>query len=146
MTRIAFLHNPANIDDVDVVQPTVSSLLSHLHTKGLFASTSSSELLTAVGLAPPMTENESQTVLTRESLIEKLTKVDGSKEDSKKMYRDYVISSCLVAHEIGLHPGQQALIVNGRVSPRFCVGRSMCVLTSSRSLDRSPGVICSPTI
>jgi UDP-glucose:glycoprotein glucosyltransferase len=107
------------VDDVDVVQPTVSSLLSHLHTQGLFASTSPSELLTAVGLAPPPSaENESQTVLTQESMIEKLTKGDGSKEDSKRVYRDYVLSSSLVAREIGLRPGQQALIVNGRVSPR----------------------------
>ena len=81
---------------------------------------SPSELLTAVGLAPPsLEENESQTILTRESLIEKLTKDDDSNGDSKKMYRDYVLSSRLVAREIGLRPGQQGLIVNGRVSPVF---------------------------
>lgn len=97
----------------------VSSLLSHLHAQGLFASTSPLELLTAIGLAPPPSaENESQTILAQEPLIEKLTKVDGSKEDGKKTYRDYVLSSRLVAREIGLRPGQQALIVNGRVSPR----------------------------
>ena len=108
------------MDDVDVVQPTVSGLLSHLHTQGRLAGTSPSELLTAVGLAPPpLAENESQTVLTQETLIEKLTKGDGSKEDTKETYRDYLLSSRSVAREIGLRPGQQALIVNGRVSPRF---------------------------
>jgi len=107
------------MDNVDVVQPTVSNLLSHLHTQGLFANTSPSELLTAVGLAPPRVENESQTVLTRESMIERLAKANGSKEGSGQRYRDYVLSSSLVAREIGLRPGQQALIVNGRVSPRF---------------------------
>lgn len=101
----------------------VSSLLSHLHAQGLFASTSASELLTAVGLASPsLMENESQTVLTQESLIEKLRKSNVSKEDSKKAYRHYVLSSSLVAREIGLRPGQQALVVNGRVSPRFFLG------------------------
>lgn len=110
------MHNPSNIDNVDVEQPTVSSLLSHLHTQGLFSSTSPSELLTAVGLAPPPTENVSQTVLTRESMIERLTKANGSKEGSEAGYRDYILSSSLVAREIGLRPGQQALIVNGRVS------------------------------
>jgi hypothetical protein len=114
------LHNPVNIDDIDIVQPTVSSLLSHLHTQGRFAGTSSSEFLAAIGLAPPpLGENESQAILTRESLIEKLTKGNDSKEDSKKAYRDYVSSSWLFAHEIGLLPGQQALVVNGRVSFRF---------------------------
>ena len=107
------------MDNVDVVQPTVSSLLSHLHTQGFFASTSPSKLLTAVGVAPPPAENESQTVLTRESMIEMLTKANGSKEDGEKEYRDYILSSSLVAREIGLRPGQQALIVNGRVSSRF---------------------------
>jgi len=134
------------MDDVDVVQPTVSSLLSHLHTQGLFASMSPSELLIAVGLAsPPLTEDESQTVLTQESLIERLKKGDGSKEDSKKAYRDYVLSSSLVAREIGLRPGQQALVVNGRVS--FFVGGGMKYMCSDvsplRSLDLSPRVICS---
>ena len=114
------MHNSANIDDVDVVQPTVSNLLSHLHTRGLFTGTSPSELLAAVGLVQPsLEENGSQTVFTQESLIEKLTKDDGSNGDNKKMYRDYVLSSRLVAREIGLRPGQQALIVNGRVSPGF---------------------------
>lgn len=114
------MHNPADIDDIDIVQPTVSSLLSHLHTQGQFAGTSSSEFLAAVGLAPPpLGQNELQSVLTRESLIEKLTKRNGSKEDGKKAYRDYVSSSLLVAHEIGLLPGQQALIINGRVSFKF---------------------------
>ncbi|KAF9648458.1 glycosyltransferase family 24 protein [Thelephora ganbajun] len=122
-TRIAFLHNPANIDDIDAVQPTVSILLSHLHTQGLFSSTSPSELLAAVGLAPPPPrENESQTTLTQESVIDKLTKNNGSKGDSKKWYRDYVLSSSLVAREIGLRPGQQALIVNGRVVGPFSRG------------------------
>lgn len=51
-------------------------------------------------------------------MIEKLTKADGPKEDGEKMYRDYVLSSGLVAREIGIRPGQQALIVNGRVSPK----------------------------
>ena len=98
----------------------VSSLLSHLHTQGLFSGTSPSELLTAVGLTPsPSTEDESQAVFTQESVIEKLKGGNGSKEDNEAGYRDYVISSSLVAREIGLRPGQQALIVNGRVSPRF---------------------------
>ena len=52
-------------------------------------------------------------------MIERLTKDNGSKEDSEKGYRDYVLSSSLVARGIGLRPGQQALIVNGRVSSRF---------------------------
>jgi hypothetical protein len=71
-------------------------------------------------------ESESQTVLTRESMIEKLAKGYGSKEDSKKWYRDYVLSSGFVAREIGLRRGQQALIVNGRVSSRFS-RRAECV-------------------
>lgn len=117
-TRIGFLHNPVNMDGVDALQPTISKLLSHLHTQGLFTSTPPSELLTAVGFVPPM-ESESQTPITQESMIEKLTKGNGSKGDARKGYRDYVISSSLVAREIGLRPGQQALIVNGRVSPTF---------------------------
>lgn len=105
---------------MEAVQPTVSSLLSHLHNQGLFTSTSPSELLTAVGFVPPPSmERESQTVLTQGSMIDKLTKDDGSKGDTKKGYRDYVVSSSLVARDIGLRPGQQALIVNGRVSLIF---------------------------
>lgn len=116
-SRIGFLHNPANIDDVDALRPTVSSLLSHLHTQGLFASTSPDELLTAVGFAPPSSiESESQAVLTQESVVAKLTKGNGFKGDTKKEDRDYAISSSFIAREIGLRPGQQALIVNGRVS------------------------------
>ena len=49
-------------------------------------------------------------------MIERLTKANGSKEGSEAGYRDYILSSSLVAREIGLRPGQQALIVNGRVS------------------------------
>lgn len=114
--RIAFLHNPANTDDLDNVQPAVSSLLSRLHTQGSLSSVSPSELLTAVGLEPPPpTENESQTVLSQESVVDKLTKGNGSKEDDRKGYRYYVTSSSLIAGEIGLRPGQQALIVNGRI-------------------------------
>ena len=122
-TRIGFLHNPANTDDLDAVQPTISRLLSHLHTQGLFTTTSPSELLTAVGFTPLSSiENDSQAVLTKESVTKKLTKGDSSKGDASKGYRDYVISSSLVARKIGLGPGQQALIVNGRVSPILTQG------------------------
>ena len=141
------MHNPASIDDVDVVQPIVSGLLSQLHTQGLFANTSPSDLLTAVGLAPPiLVESESQTILTQESLIEKLTRGGGSKEDSKTSYRNYVLSSSLVVREIGLRAGQQALIVNGRVSPGFREGHIHDLITLSRLLVRFPGVTLSPTI
>ena len=118
-TRIAFLHNPTNIDHLDAVKSTVSSLLSYLHCQGLFPNISPSELLTAVGFAPATSmENESQTVLTQESLIDTLAK-GGFGGDKNNEYKDYVFSSRLVAREIGLRPGQQALIVNGRVSPNL---------------------------
>lgn len=90
---------------------------------------SPSELLTTVGLTPPPpTENGSQTILTQESIIEKLKRGNG---DSEIAYRDYVLSSSLVAREVGLRPGQQALIVNGRVNPTFREERSLCGLISS---------------
>lgn len=147
-TRIGFLHNPTNTNDLDTVQPTISCLLSHLHTQGLFTTTSSFELLTAVGFTPlQLVENESQTVLTQESVTKKLMKGDGSKGDASKWYRDYVTSSSLVARKIGLRPGQQALIVNGRVSPIFIRGlKRMYSNSLFRLLGRSLEGTLSPTI
>lgn len=113
LTRVAFIHNPLEIPD-DL--PLVSSLISYLHTEGLFSKASPSLLLKALGLESSMSFDEGpQTVISKAVTIDDLTEGASLKDISRDTYMKYFTSCQLVAREIGFKPGEQGLIVNGRI-------------------------------
>jgi UDP-glucose:glycoprotein glucosyltransferase len=97
--------------------PPLSSLISHLHSKGLFKDVLPSRILKALGLKSSVYfDGSPQTVIAKEDTIDDLTGGVFLKDLSKDAYLNYVTSSLLVARELGLKPGEQALVANGRVS------------------------------
>jgi len=119
-TRVSFVHNPAPRGDADsAVRPPVSWLLSHLLAKNLLSKATPPRLLRALGLdVPPPVSPPSdgpQIPLSKDD-DDDLTGGVGLSGYSAEEYDRFVRSSRLVARELQLAPGQQALVVNGRVS------------------------------
>jgi UDP-glucose:glycoprotein glucosyltransferase len=110
------VHNPAQIPDSTSEIPVVSFLISYLHTEGLFSKATPTRILQALGLfsSVPFAEG-SQTVISEQATINDLTGGVLLKDISKEAYTKYLTSTHLLAREIGLRPGEQALVVNGRV-------------------------------
>ncbi|KAJ7136717.1 glycosyltransferase family 24 protein [Mycena epipterygia] len=113
MTRVSFMHNPGSVDSADPSsRPPVSWLLSHLVAKNLLSKASSSRLLRALGLEAPVSPSDgTQIPLSKDDLTDGVGISGYSAED----YARFVKSSRLVARDLQLAPGEQALIVNGRV-------------------------------
>ncbi|KAJ7608670.1 UDP-glucose:glycoprotein glucosyltransferase-domain-containing protein [Roridomyces roridus] len=115
-TRLSVVHNPSSVNPDSIARPPVSWLLSHLLGRNLLSKASSTRLLRALGLefeVPVVPSEGSQIPLTKGD--DDLTDGVGLAGYSAEDYDKFVKSSRLVARELQLAPGQQALVVNGRV-------------------------------
>ncbi|KAJ6624174.1 hypothetical protein B0H10DRAFT_1943373 [Mycena sp. CBHHK59/15] len=93
-------------------QPPISWLLSHLLAKNLHSKASPRRLLRALGLDDPIPPSDgTQIPLSKDDLMDGVG-ISGYSPDN---YAKYLKSSRLIARDLQLAPGQQALIVNGRV-------------------------------
>ncbi|KAJ6626996.1 glycosyltransferase family 24 protein [Mycena sp. CBHHK59/15] len=111
-TRVSFIHNPTSIVADTKTQPPISWLLSHLLAKNLLSKASPRRLLRALGLDDPISPSDgAQIPLSKDDLIDGVG-ISGYSPDD---YAKYLKSSRLIARDLQLAPGQQALIVNGRV-------------------------------
>ncbi|KAJ6562664.1 glycosyltransferase family 24 protein [Mycena capillaripes] len=112
-TRVSFVHNPGNNDRDPNVRPPVSWLLSHLLSKNLLSKASSARLLRALGVDAPVSPSDGpQIPLSKD---EDLTDGVGLSGYSSEDYNRFVHSSRLVARDLQLAPGDQALVINGRI-------------------------------
>jgi UDP-glucose:glycoprotein glucosyltransferase len=131
-TRVTFVHNPGSVERDPNVRPPASWLLSHLLAKNLLSKSSSARLLRALGLdAPVSPSDDSQIPLSKDDLTDGVGISGYSSEDYDKFLR----SSRLVARDLQLAPGHQALLVNGRVSgsPSFARWTKLTICTARRS-------------
>ncbi|KAJ7513036.1 glycosyltransferase family 24 protein [Mycena galericulata] len=115
-TRVSFVHNPTTVDADSTTRPPVSWFLSHLLARNLLSKTSAGRLLRALGLeeqVPAVQSDGHQIPLVKER--EDLTDGVGLSGYSAEEYDKFVRSSRLVVRQLQLAPGQQALVVNGRV-------------------------------
>jgi UDP-glucose:glycoprotein glucosyltransferase len=121
LTRISFIHNPAQ-PQVDTAgeRPRTSWLISHLFSTGALSKASPNRLLKALGVeAPAIPGNNPQTVLSNENIFDELTGGVALSEFNPSAYAQFVKSSRLLARELQIVPGKQALFVNGRIIGPF---------------------------
>ncbi|GLB42376.1 putative UDP-glucose:Glycoprotein Glucosyltransferase [Lyophyllum shimeji] len=121
--RISFIHNPVSDPPETTNRPVASWLISHLIKSHLLSKAAPEQLLWALGA--DATGDGAQTVLSQDEAVQPLTAGVKVADFDAGGYAEYVTSSRLVAREIGVAPGQQALLVNGRVvgpieSGEFC--------------------------
>ena len=113
---MSFVHNPAPNSSIAVKRDKPSFILGRLISQGSLSRVSSSRLLDALGLgeAPVPVEGDQVVITSPETFEDILDEPlsDGTEED---LYEKYVRSSRLFARELKLSPGQQVLVVNGRV-------------------------------
>ncbi|KIM46645.1 glycosyltransferase family 24 protein [Hebeloma cylindrosporum] len=123
-TRVSFIYNPTSDSKgpENIPRGPASWVLSHLHIQGSLSKVTPATLLLALGAdsdiagdVDPLSEGF-QIPLGKKDGYEALME-DGVHLDDLKMeeYVDYVKAGRLVARELGLAPGQSALVVNGRV-------------------------------
>ncbi|KAG5641244.1 hypothetical protein DXG03_005668 [Asterophora parasitica] len=111
--RISFIHNPVDTPTEAKSRPLASWLILHLIKSHLLSKTTPDQLLRVLGFEVP-TES-TQTVLSQDERVQALTGGVKVAEFDAKRYADYVTASRLLARDIQISPGQQALLVNGRV-------------------------------
>jgi hypothetical protein len=114
LIRVSFIHNPTHVINGETSQQAPTSrLISHLLSTKTLSKASPSRLLRALGPETPVFPNgDSQVPISeQESLSELLEGVTVEPES----YTQYVKTSRLVLRELQLTPGQQALIIDGRV-------------------------------
>lgn len=116
MARISFIHNPTK--QKEETRPHASLLVAHLCQKNLLSGVSPDQLLHVLGLASVVVVNDTpQTVLSQERTLRDITGGLAVFADlDTEVYDDYVRSSRLFVRELQLNSGDQAIIVNGRVS------------------------------
>jgi UDP-glucose:glycoprotein glucosyltransferase len=102
---------------MDVPGTSTSRLISHLLSTNSLSKASPTLLLQALGLET--TSDDAQVRLTREDATSKLTGGVAVSNFEFESYVKYVKACRLVSRELQLTPGQQGLIVNGRVSTIF---------------------------
>jgi UDP-glucose:glycoprotein glucosyltransferase len=112
--------------------------------RGSLSKATAATLLSALGLdsnvdgyVPPLPEG-SQIPLGKTDAYEALTESVHLDHLKLEEYVDYVKAGRLVARELGLAPGQSALVVNGRVSAPWSLTRfiSINLNLKTRSLVR----------
>lgn len=117
LSRFTFIHNPATIRRT--IQRSPSSLLAHLIITGTIQKATPVQLLHVLGLVEIETSQESiQMVIPQNNVLDELlagTVMSGSGSD---MYDHFIRSSEVLVKLLKLAPGDQALVVNGRVSRR----------------------------
>ncbi|OSX61274.1 glycosyltransferase family 24 protein [Postia placenta MAD-698-R-SB12] len=117
-SRVSFIHNPANLTKApSTVETASSSLLAQLICQGILHHVPPSRLVETLGLEDASAdEQSSQVVLPAAGSLDDILH-EGTL--SNKEYDDYVRSSRLIVRDLKLEPGEQALIVNGRVVGPF---------------------------
>ena len=107
-SRLTFIHNPAVVNAP--AQSALSRFVAHLIYKGLLSEATPTSLLRALGAEKVADDSPS-----RDAVIRKLAGAVEPAEYEALVYDDYVKSTRRVARELGVQPGQSALVVNGRV-------------------------------
>jgi hypothetical protein len=113
-----------------------------LLAKNLLSKATPARLLRALGLEAPVAPgggDGTQIPLKMEDLTDGVGIAGYSAEE----YEAYVRSSRLVARELQLAPGAQALVVNGRVS---AAGPRCCNASANERLGRSSGPLTQGTL
>lgn len=94
--------------------PSVSYLISQLLNGRRLVSVSPAQVLLALGLDVSVAADDRlQADLSHDGLLDENV---GEGKFDEEVYATFVKSSRLVARELHVSPGEQALIVNGRVS------------------------------
>jgi UDP-glucose:glycoprotein glucosyltransferase len=111
-TRVSFIHNPNNTSSGDPIDSSSPSyLISQIINSHGLVSASPGKVLLALGLDPSVPAGDRlQGVLSKDGLVDQH---DGKLD--AEAYARFVKSSRLVARELHVVPGEQFLIVNGRV-------------------------------
>ncbi|KAL0959808.1 hypothetical protein HGRIS_011489 [Hohenbuehelia grisea] len=114
--RLTFVHNPSEQPSTKDERPHSSWLFSHLALTDRLSKATPARLLAALGLNAQVEGGSAQKPLAHEEIsFKELTGgVSLPKLDAER-YAKYVETGRLLAREVGLKSGQQALIVNGRV-------------------------------
>lgn len=99
-----------------IERPRISWLISHLLSAKLLSKVSPARLLHALGLELAVAADSPQVPLSGEGVLRELTGGVALGDMDSDAYAQYVRSSRLVVRELQLAPGEQALILNGRVS------------------------------
>jgi UDP-glucose:glycoprotein glucosyltransferase len=91
--------------------------MSYLIQNDLLSQLSPDQLLQALGFASVIVDHDvGQTVLSQEHTLRAITGGVELAEADPEVFNDYLRSSRLLVRELRLKSGDQALIVNGRVS------------------------------
>ena len=102
----------------------MSSLFSHLISKGIFSKVLPTDLLRAINFCNE--SGQGQVLLSMPSSLGEVTLADVDKDK----YHRYVKAGRVAAERVGIAPGASGLIINGRV--RFTV----LLLVSNRDVPR----------
>ncbi|KAF9530297.1 UDP-glucose:glycoprotein glucosyltransferase-domain-containing protein [Crepidotus variabilis] len=115
-TRIAILHNPAVVPSRESAPRSPARwLIAHLHVRELLSEVSPLKLLSVLGFDSSSSSEDGSQVPLATTSFESLTEGVSLEGIEQLEYNDYVKQCGLVARELGIAPGQKALIVNGRV-------------------------------
>ena len=71
-----------------------------------------------------------QTILTQQEAVKAVTEGVKVTEFGEKEYGEYIMTSRLLARELGMKPGERAVLVNGRVSIGSCHSRRTIILNA----------------
>lgn len=115
-TRLCFVHNPVLKVSSIATQEYPSVILGRLISQGRLSKTSPSLLLDALGLSetPTLGEDNQVVMTSKDTLIDILN--DSSVDSIEEAGHEEYLKSCqLLVRALNLSPGEQALVVNGRV-------------------------------
>ncbi|KAF9495097.1 glycosyltransferase family 24 protein [Pleurotus eryngii] len=108
-TRLTFVLNPASVPSSD--RSSVSWLLSHLVASDRLSKVTPGQLLRALNNYVTISGDATQAPLSQ---VKELVGVDAAEFDATA-YAAYVKAGLLISRKVHLRPGQQGLVVNGRV-------------------------------
>ncbi|KAJ8514563.1 hypothetical protein ONZ45_g7920 [Pleurotus djamor] len=120
LNGVAFLHNPSPDTESSSVRSPTSWLFSHLVSKGLLSKAAPSQLLQVLTNEVPI--DAAQEPLSREDVFSQLTGGVGLSDFDAASYASYVKVGKLISREIQLKPGEQGLLINGRVLGPLAAG------------------------
>ncbi|OSD04995.1 glycosyltransferase family 24 protein [Trametes coccinea BRFM310] len=110
-SRLSFIHAPSTASAVrDLPETAPSHILGRLIAGDALSKITPEQLLNVLGLNEPL-ENGTQQPLTQGSVEELLVDLPGS----GAAYEKYLNACRLIARQLELKPGEQAIIVNGRL-------------------------------
>ncbi|THV04765.1 glycosyltransferase family 24 protein [Dendrothele bispora CBS 962.96] len=117
--RFAFIHNPAVVDE-SPSRTSVSSLFSHLVSNHLLSKVSPNRLLLALGLTDPVTpktDGSSSEQTPLQTQADHLREILGGVKPSEfnaSTHTRFVDMGRRLLKEMGIAPGEKAILVNGR--------------------------------